>query len=215
MNFRLILILISGCVGVGQACLAMNKRSWDQLNEFDQEFLEHIEEDNLDLDVNPESEKAQGQPPSKKQAIQANQQGLSLTQSSSYSSIEGIVPPSAAIAVALQEKTIEEQPLKKRPRIKKLECPFGCPSSPTFSQEALAAHIRATHPGKRSFPCLEPGCSKGYDNRRSLARHKQTDHQGKRFDCLECFKNFKQPEGLKTTHVKKASQLAYRKYNIH
>src|ERR1700733_1803540 len=145
MNFRLILILMSLFIAMGQDCLAMNKRSWDQLHELDQQFLEYTEEDNLDLDVNPESEKAQGLPPSKKQAIPANQQA------SSYSNI-AIIPPSA---VALKEKTIEEQPLKKQPRSKKLECPFGCPSSQTFNQEALAAHIIATHPGKQSFPCLE------------------------------------------------------------
>src|ERR1700733_445369 len=168
----------------------LSEKSLELENLSDQEY-------NLDLDVDPESEKAQSQPPSKKQAIQLNQQA------SSYSNI-AIIPPSA---VALQEKTIEEQPLKKRPRSKKLECPFGCPSSQTFNQEALATHIIANHPGKRSFPCLKPGCSKGYDNRKSLARHKQTDHQGKRFDCLECFKNFKQPEALKLHMSKKHPNL--------
>lgn|ERR1700733_1032739 len=185
MNFRLAIILIS-LLGIGYTCLAMNKRNIQELYE-DQDLLEqsNLAEDDDELtDVDPESEKAQDLQPSKKQAVEANQEVL-VYPSSSYSNIERITPPSAAIAVvALQEKA------NKRTHRKQLKCPH-CSSVQIFNQAKLAEHIKANHPGKALFSCMEPGCSQGYSNRRSLARHYNTDHLGKRFACEECSQSFK------------------------
>src|ERR1700733_715510 len=227
MNVRLILVLISICIAMGQVCLAMNKRNLGQLFELDQDFLEQDEQDNFtDFDIDLESEKAL--PLSKMQRISSSplptsaisettfpdlpekanaeiinsQKLLNLpftpsiffSESTPATPVTTLIdlPPSAAIA--LQEKTNKKVP-------KQLKCPH-CLSDQIFNQATkLAEHIQANHQGKALFPCLEPGCSQGFDRCTYLAKHNKTNHNNAYYTCKKCSQIFKYSHYL-ARHIK-------------
>ncbi len=70
-------------------------------------------------------------------------------------------------------------------------CGFG-----TRYRTSLWGHIRKVHTDPGAHPCVIPGCSKKFADRKSLERH-LTVHTGERkFKCNDCEKSFKSRSNL-------------------
>jgi KRAB domain-containing zinc finger protein len=143
MNFKLMLILMS-LLGIGQACLAMNKRSFEQLHELDQELLEYDEQEITTNMQIYDSEK------------------ITSEQKNTFCSLCSYKAPSQAqLARHLTTHT------KKRVHV----CPV---CSQTFTVKgALDRHLKSPLScGLRPFAC--PTCSKRYTTEASYNHHVQS-----------------------------------------